>query len=206
MVAEQINTDVKVKDPFDINLDCIHCGFCLPRCPTYQVLGDENDSPRGRIYLMKSLQSGRIPLDETVIRHLDCCLGCRACETACPSGVRYEVMLNETRARIYEEQPPTLLQRFVFRRLLPASGLLRQAGRALRFLPASWTAAAGSQGYFSIAAVSRTLCIREETPPDPSLEAIRSLLFCLRELSLPGRLSHRLHHAPDFSPSSSRQY
>ena len=58
MATEQINTDVKVKDPFDINLDCIHCGFCVPRCPTYQVLGDENDSPRGRIYLMKALQGG----------------------------------------------------------------------------------------------------------------------------------------------------
>ena len=133
MAPEQINTDVKVKDPFDINLDCIHCGFCVPRCPTYQVLGDENDSPRGRIYLMKALQAGRIPLDETFIGHLDCCLGCRACETACPSGVRYEVMLNETRARIYDEQPPPLLQRIVFRRLLPANRLLRQAGRALRF-------------------------------------------------------------------------
>lgn len=132
MAVDQLNTDVKVKDPFDLNLDCIHCGFCVPRCPTYQVLGDENDSPRGRIYLMKAFQAGSIPLDDVFKGHIDCCLGCRACETACPSGVRYEMMLNETRARIYREQPPSFLQRFVFRRLLPAGGLLRLLGRGLR--------------------------------------------------------------------------
>ena len=124
---------VKVKDPFEVNLDCIHCGFCLPKCPTYQELGSEADSPRGRIYLMKAVESGRIPIDETFIDHLECCLGCRACESACPSGVRYELMLNSSRARIYEAEPPSLIQRFIFRQLLPYPRRLAAMASLLRF-------------------------------------------------------------------------
>jgi glycolate oxidase iron-sulfur subunit len=70
-------------------LDCVHCGICLSVCPTYDLLGTEGDSPRGRIYLMRALAEGRIELDEDVVGHLDSCLGCRACETACPSAVHY---------------------------------------------------------------------------------------------------------------------
>jgi glycolate oxidase iron-sulfur subunit len=66
--------------------ECVHCGFCLPACPTYSVLGNEMDSPRGRLHLMRALEEGRIAPDAAVIRHLDLCLGCRACETECPSG------------------------------------------------------------------------------------------------------------------------
>src|SRR5436853_5936310 len=74
-------------------LDCIHCGICLSACPTYDLLGTEADSPRGRIYLMRAVVEGRAELTESVVRHLDGCLGCRACETACPSGVQYEEIL-----------------------------------------------------------------------------------------------------------------
>ena len=128
---------VSVKDPFEINLDCVHCGFCLPKCPTYQVLGDENDSPRGRIYLMDLVREGRLPLDDTVMKHLDRCLGCRACETACPSGVRYELMLNQTRGQIHESRPPSWVQRFAFRRILPSPGLLRHGARLARLYQAT---------------------------------------------------------------------
>ncbi len=128
-----MSTDVRVKDPFDANMDCIHCGFCLPKCPTYQILGNEADSPRGRIYLMQAVKKGKLPLDEVVLDHLECCLGCRACESACPSGVRYELMLNETRARIYREEPPSALQRLAFRQLLPYPWRLAWLGRLTRF-------------------------------------------------------------------------
>ena len=79
--------------------DCVHCGFCLPTCPTYLLWGEEMDSPRGRIYLMKQIVDGE-PLDETMVRHFDQCLGCMACVTACPSGVQYDKLVEATRAHV----------------------------------------------------------------------------------------------------------
>ena len=80
--------------------DCVHCGFCLPTCPTYVSWGEEMDSPRGRIDLFRALGDGRIALDDQVVSHFDRCLGCMACVTACPSGVRYDVIIESARARI----------------------------------------------------------------------------------------------------------
>jgi glycolate oxidase iron-sulfur subunit len=82
--------------------DCVHCGFCLPTCPTYVSWGEEMDSPRGRIVLMKGLAEGTIDYSDTVVGHFDRCLGCMACVTACPSGVKYDVLIEDTRARIEE--------------------------------------------------------------------------------------------------------
>jgi glycolate oxidase iron-sulfur subunit len=78
---------------------CVHCGFCLPACPTYRVLGEEMDSPRGRIVLMKEALEGALPLADAAV-HLDRCLGCLACETACPSGVRYRDLITPMRERL----------------------------------------------------------------------------------------------------------
>ena len=101
----------------DLISDCVHCGFCLPACPTYKSWGLEMDSPRGRIDLMKGVDEGAIPLSATVVEHFDRCLGCMACVTACPSGVRYDILIESTRAKIEKQFPRSPLDR-VFRSLI----------------------------------------------------------------------------------------
>src|SRR5437764_11841346 len=84
----------------DKALACIHCGLCLSSCPTYLETGNENNSPRGRIYLMRALEEGKLELAGAAVRHLDLCLGCRACEAVCPSGVQYGALLEGTREHV----------------------------------------------------------------------------------------------------------
>ncbi len=79
---------------------CVHCGFCLPACPSYLLTGKETDSPRGRIYAMRAGLDGRTDMTPTVVEHFDTCLGCMACETACPSGVKYAPLIEQTRAAV----------------------------------------------------------------------------------------------------------
>src|SRR5437868_4832999 len=93
---------------------CVHCGFCLEACPTYVNLEDENDSPRGRILLMRSVLEGTLSVDDADVRtHIDRCLGCRGCETACPSGVPYGHMLEAMRATLNAHRPPPLVARVI---------------------------------------------------------------------------------------------
>jgi glycolate oxidase iron-sulfur subunit len=109
---------------------CVHCGFCLPTCPTYMLWGEEMDSPRGRIYLMKAELEGRATIDASFVRHMDACLGCLNCVTACPSGVQYAPLIERTRARIeetYTRDAPDRLFRAVLLSLIPYPGRMRIA-------------------------------------------------------------------------------
>ncbi|HET9985821.1 MAG TPA: heterodisulfide reductase-related iron-sulfur binding cluster [Longimicrobiales bacterium] len=119
----------------DALLACVHCGFCLDACPTYTRTGDEGDSPRGRLYLMRAVAEGRLePEADAFSLHIDRCLGCRACETVCPSGVRYGFLLERARDVRADAQGiglPTRLLLAAFGRPLPAR-LAAAAGRALR--------------------------------------------------------------------------
>jgi glycolate oxidase iron-sulfur subunit len=130
---------------------CVHCGFCLPTCPSYVLLGRETDSPRGRIYLMKAGLDGRIEMSDAVVEHFDTCLGCMACETSCPSGVLYAPLIERTRAAIESHHRRTLSERLLRRGLfavlpyasrlralgpsLVVARLLRRSPALLRFLP-----------------------------------------------------------------------
>jgi glycolate oxidase iron-sulfur subunit len=120
---------------------CVHCGLCLPYCPTFSELGTEMDSPRGRIVLIKSLAEGRIALTDSVQEHLDLCLGCRACETVCPSGVPYGQLIEAARAEIERQRPGGPLRRLFrwlnFSLLLGHPRILRLAATGLRLYQVS---------------------------------------------------------------------
>src|SRR5215467_4068093 len=91
---------------YELFLDCVHCGLCTSACPTYVELGTEADSPRGRIYLMRAVTDGRLDLNDEVQQHLNLCLDCRACETACPSGVQYGKLIEPFRIHMAKTTRP----------------------------------------------------------------------------------------------------
>ena len=116
---------------------CVHCGFCLPACPTYELWGEEMDSPRGRIQLMDMVERGEMPVAGAVATHLDRCLGCLACVPACPSGVRYDLLIERARAVRRKEAPRSLRSRAIEAALF----VLVPRPRLLRAL--SWPLALG---------------------------------------------------------------
>src|ERR1700733_11133686 len=118
--AKPSNFDAHKPPEKELIEDCVHCGFCLPACPTYVLWGEEMDSPRGRIYMMKKSAQGEAPLDQRFRLHMDNCLGCMACMTACPSGVQYNKLIEDTRAQV-ERHVPRRTTDSLFRKLLFAT-------------------------------------------------------------------------------------
>src|ERR1700739_4527281 len=120
-LADSIKDTPRGREADRILRSCVHCGFCLATCPTYQLLGDELDSPRGRIYLMKQMLEGGSVTADTQL-HLDRCLTCRSCETTCPSGVQYGKLLDIGRSLTEERVgrgPVVALKRYALRKVLP---------------------------------------------------------------------------------------
>lgn len=118
---------------------CIHCGLCLPACPTYLATGREMESPRGRIYLLSQWQQGNLELTPRLAEHIESCLGCLGCQTACPSGVQYEQILNQARPHLAEMRSRRVrkIMRFVFSKVLPDYSRLRLMGKLLRMWQSS---------------------------------------------------------------------
>lgn len=125
------------KPSWDLYSRCVHCGLCLDQCPTYRALGTEMDSPRGRIYQIVQVDAGRLALGDSFVKHIDRCLGCLNCQTACPSGVAYGSLLERARAQIAEnyKRPwlDTKLREHFYAKVLPSFGRLARHARLVRF-------------------------------------------------------------------------
>jgi glycolate oxidase iron-sulfur subunit len=123
---------------YELFLDCVHCGLCTSACPTYVELGTEADGPRGRIYLMRAVTDGRLDLNHDVRRHLDLCLDCRACESACPSGVQYGKLIEPFRVHMAKAVPGGgrlgVVQRFLLFHITPHARRMRWALKPARLL------------------------------------------------------------------------
>jgi glycolate oxidase iron-sulfur subunit len=181
-IAEHPSSFDSVHPPEKKYIDeCVHCGFCLPVCPTYVLLGDEMDSPRGRIYMINKAENGDAPLDTRFREHMDNCLGCMACMTACPSGVQYDKLIEPTRAQIerkLDRKPAESLFRSMVFATFPYPRRLR-----LLALPLFAYQRSG------LRAVVRTLGLPRLLPK--RLEAMEGLLPDMKQISLRS-LPHRI--------------
>src|SRR5215471_2692090 len=132
-----MSTPTEKAEKAPLYLDCIHCGLCLSSCPTYRVLGSEMDSPRGRIYLMRAYDEGRAKITDSFVEHMFRCLDCRACETACPSGVHFGHMMEEMRGRIVDDRPAHWMARLMLNHVFPVPWRFQLAARMLQLYRAS---------------------------------------------------------------------
>ena len=162
-------------DPTD---PCVHCGFCLPTCASYRVLGTEMDSPRGRIHTLKAIEAGELELDATVASHFDSCLGCFACVSACPSGVRYDQLIESTRPKLNQPELRSSWQTS-FRQLLLLVLPYPKRLRAL-LIPLRAYAGTGLQRFARRSGLLKLL--------GPQLEAMEALLPPLPPEGLTDRL------------------
>ena len=152
---------------------CVHCGFCTATCPTYQVLGDELDSPRGRIYLIKDMLENDRPADAKTVLHIDRCLSCLACMTTCPSGVHYMHLVDHARAHIertYRRPFMDRMLRWTLARILPHPRRFRLAlrrGQARAALPAGLMPDARLRAMLDMAPARLPRPSAERQAPDP---------------------------------------
>ncbi|GIV97038.1 MAG: glycolate oxidase iron-sulfur subunit [Herpetosiphonaceae bacterium] len=177
---EQITRSTGIFDayhppPRELIDDCVHCGFCLPACPTYMLWGEEMDSPRGRIYLMKLGVEGEAAMTDSYVRHFDQCLGCMACVTACPSGVRYDQLIEATRPQLERLHRRSFADR-LFRRLIfelfPHPGRLRLLALPLWLYQRSGLRRLARRSGL-VGLLPRRLRAMESLLPDVSLSALR---------------------------------
>ena len=164
--------------------DCVHCGFCLPTCPTYALWGEEMDSPRGRVYLMKLGKEGAVPLDDIYVQHFDACLGCLACVTACPSGVRYNELIEAVRPQLERNHRRRLSDR-LFRGLIFSLFPYPRRLRVAAVFGALYEMLRGHQLLERTGLLARM---------DKRLQAMESLLP-------PARLRHLGKRVPEFTPA-----
>jgi glycolate oxidase iron-sulfur subunit len=152
--------------PYSLFQDCVHCGLCTASCPTYVETANENDSPRGRIYLMRALTDGRLGVSPEVREHLELCLDCRACETACPSGVQYGRIIEPFKVALHKAQPgheTSLLKRLILHHLFPYSGRVKAA-----LAPARWLQKLGTLDWSEKVGLTRLL--------PPTLRRLQAML------------------------------
>lgn len=135
--THETNFSSREKPTWELYSKCVHCGLCLDQCPTYRVLGTEMDSPRGRIYQIVQVDEGRLPLSDSFVTHIDRCLGCMNCQTACPSGVRYGNLLEQARSQIERNYRRPWLQRrtrkLFYEAVLPSFDRLSKFAKLIRF-------------------------------------------------------------------------